>query len=73
MAGPRKLWKTEITIWTEWDPRKTEVSHLARAGESGDGYITKAHSELISSPYVQDDGPPEDFFDTETKDGETPN
>lgn len=73
MAGPRKLWRTEITIWTSWDPRKAEVSALARAGESGDGYITKAHSELISSPYVQDDGPPEDFFDMGSDDDQDAN
>jgi hypothetical protein len=63
MAGPRQLWKTEITIWTEWDPQKVPVSRLAAAGEGGDGYISKAHSELVASPYEQDDAPPEDFFD----------
>ena len=73
MAGPRRLWKTEIVIWSAYDPQKIEVSELARDGEQGDAYITKAHSELISSPYVQDDGPPEDFFDTGSEDGQAGN
>lgn len=60
--GPRKLWRTEIVIWTEFDPRKVEVSALAREGEVGNGYIAKAHSELVSNPYAQEDGPPEDLF-----------
>jgi hypothetical protein len=61
--APRKLWKTEITIWTNYNPTKVPVSRLAQEGESGAGYIARAHSELISSPCMQDDGPPEDFFD----------
>lgn len=65
MAGPRQLWKTEITVWTTWDPQKVPASKVAQAGESGDGYMTKAHSELVANPYIQDDGPPEDFFSEE--------
>lgn len=64
MAGPRQLWRTDITIWTEWDPQKVPVSRLAQEGESGMAYISKAHSELVASPYEQEDGPPEDFFET---------
>lgn len=63
MAGPRQLWKTEIIIWSSFDPRKTPVARLAQMGEVGDAYISKAHSELVSGPYEQDDGPPEDFFE----------
>jgi hypothetical protein len=63
VAGPRQLWKTEITIWSQFDPRKVKASRLALVGEVGDAYISKAHSELVSSPYEQDDGPPEDFFE----------
>lgn len=62
MAGLRKLWKTEIVIWSEFDPTKVPVARLAREGESGSAYIGKAHSELISDPYGMDDSPPEDFF-----------
>jgi hypothetical protein len=62
MPSPRKLWKTEIVIWSEWDPQKTEVSVLARAGESGSAYIGKAHSELVAGWREDPDAPSEDFF-----------
>jgi hypothetical protein len=63
VAGPRKLWKTEIVIWSDFNPTKVPVARLAQEGESGSAYIGKAHSELISSPYGMDDSPPEDFFE----------
>lgn len=63
MAGPRKLWKTEIVIWTEVNPCAIPPGRLVQMFEnSRDAYMGRCHSELISSPYVQDDGPPEDFF-----------
>jgi len=62
MGAPRQLWKTEIVIWTDIDPRKMEVSRLAREGESGHGYIGKAHSELVAGWRDDPDGPPEDMF-----------
>jgi len=62
MAGPRQLWKTEIVIWTDYDPQKVPLSRLVAEGEGGTAYISKGHSELVASPYQQDDGPPEDFF-----------
>jgi hypothetical protein len=57
----RKLWKTEIVVWTPWNPVKVPVSRIVAAGEGGDGYIGRAHSELVSSPYQQEDGPPDDW------------
>ena len=63
MAGPRKLWKTEITVWSEFDPQKIEASALVREAEQGDAIITKCEAHHVASPYVQDDGPPESFFD----------
>jgi len=64
MAGPRKLWKTTTVIWTEYDPTKVTPGRLVAEAETGRAYMAVCHSELISSPYMQDDGPPEDFFDS---------
>lgn len=63
MAGPRQLWKTEIVVWTDYDPQKVRLERLVQEGVSGTAYISKGHSELVANPYEQDDGPPEDFFE----------
>jgi hypothetical protein len=62
MPGPRKLWRTDIVIWSEWDPQKTPVSALAREGEGGRAYISKAHSEHVPGPFNIEDGPSEEFL-----------
>lgn len=64
MAGPRKLWKTEIVIWSEFDPQKVPPGRLVSEAEEGVAYMSKCHSEQLSNPYEQDDGPPEEFFET---------
>jgi hypothetical protein len=28
-----------------------------------DAYMSKCHSEQVASPYIQEDGPPEEFFE----------
>jgi len=70
MAGPRKLWKTTVVIWSEFDPQTVEIDRLISEGIGGEAYISKQHAELVSDPYSQEDGPPEDFFDSGDDDGE---
>ncbi len=65
MNAPRKLWKTSIVVWSEYDPQKVPPGRLVVEAESGDAYMAVCHSELISGPYEQDDGPPESFFGDE--------
>ena len=62
MPAPRKLWKTEIVIWSDWDPQRTPVSKLAQEGESGSAYIGRAHSAHVAGWQGDEDAPPEDFF-----------
>ena len=65
MAAPRQLWKTEIVIWSDFDPQKVPVSKLAQEGEFGSGaYIGKAHSETVVGWQSLPDAPPEDFFES---------
>jgi len=61
--GPRRLWKTTIVVWSEFDPQRVPEDRLVREAVDGQAIITKRESVLVSSPYSQDDGPPEDFFD----------
>jgi len=69
-TAPRQLWKTEIVVWSEYDPQKVPPGRLVAEAEGGTAYMTRCHSELISSPYMQDDGPPESFFgDEEAENG----
>lgn len=68
MAGPRKLWKTTIVVWSEFDPQKVETDRLIREATDGQAIITKQHAELVSDPYSQEDGPPEYFFDPTGRD-----
>lgn len=60
MSGPRKLWKTTIVVWSEFDPQGISPVKLI---SHPDVYWHGSDSELISGPYKQDDGPDEDFFD----------
>lgn len=62
MAAPKQLWKTEIVIWSDFDPQKVSVSRLAQEGEDGAAYIGKAHSELVAGWQHDPDAPSDDFF-----------
>jgi hypothetical protein len=64
MPGPRKLWKTTIVVWSEFNPNRVETVSLVREAVDGQAIITKQESELVSDPYSQEDGPPEEFFET---------
>jgi hypothetical protein len=64
MAGPRKLWRTTIVVWSAYDPQTLEIANLIHDAVDGQAIITKQDSELVSNPYMQEDGPPEDFFET---------
>jgi hypothetical protein len=62
MPGPRKLWRTEIVIWSEEKADKIPPGRLVQMCEAGQrAYMSRCHSELVTSPYVQDDGPPDDW------------
>ena len=64
MPGPRKLWRTEIVIWSSVNPCSIPPGRLVQMYENGqDAYMSKCHSEQVASPYIQEDGPPEEFFE----------
>lgn len=45
--GGRKLYKSVIVIWSEYDPSSVELSHLAREAENGDAYCSGFRSSLV--------------------------
>lgn len=64
MGAPRKLWKTTINVWTDYDPQGLNPIHLMRDAATS-GHIESRSSELISNPYDQEDRPPREAFETE--------
>ena len=61
---PGKLWKTEIVIWSDSDPRKMELSALAHDAECGDSYCASLKTKLVDDPEADPDWDGTDFFDT---------
>jgi hypothetical protein len=60
MAGPRQLWKTVIVIWSE---NKPPIIMPERIRDEAGTYVVARSTDLISDPYSQPDGPPEEFFE----------
>lgn len=44
--NPKKLYKSTIIIWSEFDPTTIELSDLAREAEIGQAYCSSQKSEL---------------------------
>lgn len=59
-----KLYKSEIVIWSEFDPTKLELSALAHEAETGDAYCSKMHSNLVEDPKRDCDWDGTEFFDS---------
>lgn len=48
MKKKRKLWKSTIVIYSDYDPHTLELSDLAREAESGDAYCAGMESEIVN-------------------------
>jgi hypothetical protein len=57
-----KLYKSTIVIWSEFDPRNMELSHLAREAESGEAYCSKSVAVLVKKPATDPDWDNTEFF-----------
>jgi hypothetical protein len=57
-----KLYKSTIVIWSEYDPTKLELSHLALEAESGAAYCAKCHAEVVEAAEDDPDWDGTDFF-----------
>ena len=59
---PKKLYKTTITIWTDYDPDFLEIHELAHEAISGDAYCDSQNTEIVTNASLF---PETEFFDLE--------
>lgn len=59
----KKLFKTTIVIWSDYDPSGIGLDDLAREAISGDAYCSKQAKELIRDPQKDPDWDGTEFFD----------
>lgn len=59
----KNLYKTHITIWSEYDPSDVEVNELADDAINGSSYCSKKGSEFIKEPDEDNDWDGTEFFD----------
>lgn len=61
---PKKLYKTTIVIWTDYDPSRTgmEIDDLAREAMVGDGLCSSQETDVVTD---KRQFPDTDFFGSE--------
>lgn len=60
----KKLYKTVITIYTDYDPSHLEIEDLARDATSGESYCTGSNTTVIKSKdFAKIKGVGSGFFD----------
>jgi len=69
MSEPKKLYKSTITIWSEFDPRDAELIQLAHEATAGVAFCSSNEVELVTNP---DKFPNTDFFRGSTDDQTLP-
>jgi hypothetical protein len=65
MKHPRKLYKSTIVTWSEFDPSTVELSRLAQEAETGDAYCSKHVSEHLEEFAEDPDWDGTEFFGDE--------
>jgi hypothetical protein len=64
MPTPKKLWKSTIVIWSDFDPQKVELADLAREATDGGAYCSKQKARFVKVAGDEDwDGT--EFFNEE--------
>lgn len=58
----RPLYKTEITIWSDYDPQGVELADLARDAVDGGSYCSKQETTLIENPTLDTAWDGTEFF-----------
>lgn len=58
----KPLYKSTIVIWSEFDPKKVELSELAREAETGEAYCSKMVAVKVEKPEQDSDWDGTDFF-----------
>lgn len=58
----KKLFKTTIIIWSEYDGDEDAIVDLAQAAMDGEVYCSKQESQLIADPSTDPDWDGTEFF-----------
>lgn len=59
----KSLYKATITIWSEFDPTKLELTELAHEAEVGEAYCSKLAAIKVDKPSADPDWDGTEFFD----------
>ena len=65
MSKPTALYKTTITIWTDYAPDGMELETLGREATSGDAFCSGQTTEYVTDPSAF---PETDFFGFDNED-----
>lgn len=60
---PSSLYKTTVVIWSRFNPKKLELSELAREAETGEAYCAKLEANRVNQPITDPDWDGTEFFD----------
>jgi hypothetical protein len=64
----KKLYKTTIVIWSEYDPEDSDIEILVCEATNGDCYCSAQKSELVKNPEKDPDWDDNEFFDGDEED-----
>ena len=56
------LYKITVVIWSEFDPRGTELADLARDATTGESYCSVQKVEVVEDPMTDPDWDGTTFF-----------
>lgn len=60
----KKMFKTTIVIWSNYDPNPVELEDLAQSATDGDAYCSVQRTEEVSNPRDDPDWDGTDFFNS---------
>lgn len=67
----KRLYKTKLIIWTEYNPGLVELEDLARDATYGEAYCSFQSFEIVEDPGLDPDWDGTEFFNVcEDEDGE---
>lgn len=61
----KKLWKSTIVIWSEFDPQEVSMDDLAREAICGEAYCSCSTAKFIENPVKDIDWDGTEFFGVE--------
>lgn len=60
--SPKNLYKTTLTIWTDYNPETCNLEDLGREADGGAALCSRCEMVLVPKPLEDKDFPNTDFF-----------